>query len=85
VPLTHREHTKVVTFVTGHDVRGHRLEQGRHTETLVIFMGIFAFDEIARALIAQRPRRRYARHGRALGHAAGSANARRERWPRCPA
>ena len=25
VPLTHREHTSAVTFVTGHDVAAHRL------------------------------------------------------------
>ena len=29
VPLTHREHTSVVTFVTGHEVAGDRLGQGR--------------------------------------------------------
>jgi len=56
VPLTHREHTKVVTFVTGHDAGGIDWSKIGTTETLVIFMGIFAFDEIARALIA---------HGRA--------------------
>jgi uroporphyrinogen III methyltransferase/synthase len=56
VPLTHREHTKVVTFVTGHDAAGIDWSKVGGTETLVIFMGIFAFDEIARALIA---------HGRA--------------------
>jgi len=52
VPLTHREHTKVVTFVTGHDAEGVDWSKIGSTETLVIFMGIFAFDEIARALIA---------------------------------
>ena len=52
VPLTHREHTKVVTFVTGHDAEGIDWSKVGLTETLVIFMGIFAFDEIARALIA---------------------------------
>ena len=52
VPLTHREHTKVVTFVTGHDPAGIDWSKVGGTETLVIFMGIFAFDEIARALIA---------------------------------
>ena len=29
VPLTHREHTSAVTFVTGHDVEADRLGQGR--------------------------------------------------------
>jgi uroporphyrinogen III methyltransferase/synthase len=52
VPLTHREHTKVVTFVTGHDAEGIDWSKVGGTETLVIFMGITAFDEIARALIA---------------------------------
>ena len=52
VPLTHREHTKVVTFVTGHDASAVDWSTIRTTETLVIFMGIHAFDEIARALIA---------------------------------
>ena len=52
VPLTHREHTKVVTFVTGHDAEGIDWSKVGCTETLVIFMGITAFDEIARALIA---------------------------------
>src|SRR5580658_3843412 len=52
VPLTHREHTKVVTFVTGHDAEGIDWSKIGTTETLVIFMGIFAFDEIARVLIA---------------------------------
>ncbi len=52
VPLTHREHTKLVTFVTGHDAAGIDWSKVGTTETLVIFMGIFAFDEIARQLIA---------------------------------
>ena len=57
VPLTHREHTSVVTFVTGHDAEGDRLgARSGMPETLVIFMGLAAFDEIARALMA---------HGRA--------------------
>jgi len=52
VPLTHREHTKMVTFVTGHDASAIDWSKIGTTETLVIFMGIFAFDEIARALMA---------------------------------
>ena len=52
VPLTHREHTRVVTFVTGHDAEGIDWSTIGATETLVIFMGIFAFDAIARELIA---------------------------------
>jgi uroporphyrinogen III methyltransferase/synthase len=56
VPLTHREHTKVVTFITGHDVAAIDWSRVGMSETLVIFMGIFSFDEIARELVA---------HGRA--------------------
>jgi uroporphyrinogen III methyltransferase/synthase len=56
VPLTHREHTKVVTFITGHDVSAIDWSRIGASETLVIFMGIFNFDDIARELIA---------HGRA--------------------
>src|ERR1700691_3310150 len=47
VPLTHREHTKVVTFVTGHDAEGIDWSKIGQSETLVIFMGIFAIREIA--------------------------------------
>ena len=47
IPLTHREHTKVVTFVTGHDVHGIDWSKIGQSETLVIFMGIFAIREIA--------------------------------------
>jgi uroporphyrinogen III methyltransferase/synthase len=56
VPLTHREHTSVVTFVSGHDVD--KIDWGKvgHAETLVIFMGLTTFDRIAGELIA---------HGRA--------------------
>lgn len=47
IPLTHRSHTKVVTFVTGHDVHGIDWSKIGQSETLVIFMGIFAIREIA--------------------------------------
>jgi uroporphyrinogen III methyltransferase/synthase len=52
VPLTHREHTKLVTFVTGHDPDAIDWSKVGATETLVIFMGITCFDRIARELIA---------------------------------
>jgi uroporphyrinogen III methyltransferase/synthase len=52
VPLTHREHTRLVTFVTGHDPALIDWSKVGTSETLVIFMGITCFDEIARALIA---------------------------------
>jgi uroporphyrinogen III methyltransferase/synthase len=56
VPLTHREHTSVVTFVTGHDVGGIDWNRVGRSETLVIFMGLTAIREIAREIVA---------HGRA--------------------
>ena len=40
VPLTHREHTKLVTFVTGHDAEAIDWSKVGQIETLVIFMGI---------------------------------------------
>jgi len=52
VPLTHREHTRLVTFVTGHDPALIDWSKVGTTETLVIFMGITCFDQIARELIA---------------------------------
>jgi len=53
VPLTHREHTSAVTFVTGHAVAAIDWDKVGHAETLVIFMGLTAFPEIARELIAR--------------------------------
>ncbi len=47
VPLTHRDHTKLVTFVTGHDAGAIDWSKVGQTETLVIFMGIFFIREIA--------------------------------------
>lgn len=56
VPLTHREHTSAVTFVTGHAVSAIDWSKVGQAETLVIFMGLTTFPEIARELMA---------HGRA--------------------
>jgi uroporphyrinogen III methyltransferase/synthase len=56
VPLTHRAHTKLVTFVTGHDVAGIDWSKAGLSETLVIFMGIASIREIAQEIM---------RHGRA--------------------
>ena len=53
VPLTHREHTSVVTFVTGHAVDSIDWDRVGLAETLVIFMGLTTFAEIARELIAR--------------------------------
>jgi uroporphyrinogen III methyltransferase/synthase len=52
VPLTHREHTSAVTFVTGHAVKAIDWAKVGHAETLVIFMGLTTFPDIARELIA---------------------------------
>jgi uroporphyrinogen III methyltransferase/synthase len=52
VPLTHREHTSAVTFVTGHAVASIDWRKLGQAETLVIFMGLTTFAEIARALIS---------------------------------
>ncbi len=52
VPLTHRDHTSVVTFITGHDVSKIDWTKVGTSETLVIFMGISQFDEIATCIIA---------------------------------
>ena len=52
VPLTHREHTSVVTFVTGHDVEQIDWSKVGAAETLVIFMGLTMFDRIAALLVA---------------------------------
>jgi len=54
VPLTHREHTSVVTFVTGHAVDAIDWDRVGLAETLVVFMGLTHFGEIARNLIARR-------------------------------
>jgi uroporphyrinogen III methyltransferase/synthase len=53
VPLTHREHTSAVTFVTGHAVGSIDWDKVGHAETLVVFMGLTNFGEIARRLIAR--------------------------------
>jgi uroporphyrinogen III methyltransferase / synthase len=53
LPLTHREHTSAVTFVTGHAVRAIDWDRVGHAETLVIFMGLTTFADISRELIAR--------------------------------
>jgi uroporphyrinogen III methyltransferase/synthase len=52
VPLTHREHTSAVTFVTGHNVESIDWDRIGHAETLVTLMGLTTFDQIATQLIA---------------------------------
>jgi uroporphyrinogen III methyltransferase/synthase len=58
VPLTHREHTSAVTFVSGHDVAAIDWSKVGGAETIVLFMGLKNFPAIARELIA---------HGRSPG------------------
>jgi uroporphyrinogen III methyltransferase / synthase len=53
VPLTHREHSSSVAFVTGHAVDAVDWENVGLAETLVIFMGVTMFGAIARELIAR--------------------------------
>jgi uroporphyrinogen III methyltransferase/synthase len=53
VPLTHRDHTSAVTFVTGHAVEAIDWARVGHVDTLVIFMGLMHFPAIARELIAR--------------------------------
>jgi uroporphyrinogen III methyltransferase/synthase len=53
VPLTHREHSSVVTFVTGHNVEAIDWGKIGAAETIVLFMGLVNFPAIAQALIAK--------------------------------
>jgi uroporphyrinogen III methyltransferase / synthase len=52
VPLTHREHTSAVTFVTGHTALKIDWSKLGAAETLVIYMGLTEFGRIAGELIA---------------------------------
>jgi uroporphyrinogen III methyltransferase/synthase len=52
VPLTHREHTSAVTFVTGHRVDAIDWSKVGATETIVLFMGLVNFAAIAKEIIA---------------------------------
>jgi uroporphyrinogen III methyltransferase/synthase len=53
VPLTHREHTSAVTFVTGHNVEAIDWGKIGSAETVVLFMGLVNFPAIAREMIAR--------------------------------
>lgn len=53
VPLTHREHTSAVTFVTGHNVDAIDWGKVGSAETVVLFMGLVNFAAIAKEMIAQ--------------------------------
>ena len=51
VPLTHRDHTSVVTFTTGHDVLKIDWTKVGTSETLVIYMGLSHVDEIVAKIL----------------------------------
>ncbi len=53
VPLTHRQHTSAVTFVTGHRVEAIDWGKVGAAETVVLFMGLANFSEIAKEMIAR--------------------------------
>lgn len=53
VPLTHREHTSAVTFVTGHSVEAIDWSKVGAAETVVLFMGLVNFAAIAQEMIAR--------------------------------
>jgi len=52
VPLTHRDHTSAVTFVTGHRVDAIDWAKIGASETVVLFMGLVNFAAIAHEMIA---------------------------------
>ena len=53
VPLTHRDHTSAVTFVTGHKVEAIDWSKVGASETVVLFMGLVNLDAIAKEMIAR--------------------------------
>ncbi len=50
LPLTHRDHTQAVTFVTGHDSERLDWPALATRQTLVVFMGLLSLPKIARRL-----------------------------------
>jgi uroporphyrinogen III methyltransferase / synthase len=52
IPLTHRDHSSHVAFVTGHHPEAVEWHKIAHADTLVIFMGVQHFAEVAAALVA---------------------------------
>ncbi len=51
IPLTHREHTSVVSFVTGHNPEQIDWSRTGLADTLVVFMGISMVDELVRKIL----------------------------------
>ncbi|MBM3761083.1 MAG: uroporphyrinogen-III C-methyltransferase [Acidobacteria bacterium] len=52
IPLTHRDYSSCVAFVTGHEPEAIDWSKVAHVDTIAIFMGAFQFPELAKALIA---------------------------------
>lgn len=52
IPLTHRDYSSHVAFVTGHHPEAVEWHKVAHADTLVIFMGVQHYQEVAAALIA---------------------------------
>ena len=52
VPLTHRDHTSVVSFVTGHAPDQIDWSKVGHAETLVLYMGLSYLADISKRMIA---------------------------------
>ena len=50
VPLTHRQHTSAVTFVTGHNVEAIDWNRVGAAETVVLFMGLVNIDRCVDAM-----------------------------------
>ncbi len=51
MPLTHRDHTRVVTMLTGHDIDSIDWRRMAGRQTLVVFMGLMSLAEISKRLI----------------------------------
>jgi len=52
IPLTHRDYSSCVAFVTGHHPEAIDWQKVSKVDTIAIFMGAFHFPELAAALIA---------------------------------
>jgi uroporphyrinogen III methyltransferase/synthase len=53
IPLTHRKYSRMVTIVTGHEAESVDWGKTSEADTLVLYMGLTHFSEIARELIAR--------------------------------
>ena len=79
VPLTHREHTSAVTFVTGHNVEQIDWERVGASETVVIFMGLTTIRGDRARVDRARPFGRDPGDGGPLGDAPRPGDRRRAR------